>query len=226
MANRILCIETSTGVCSVCLSENGRVVALKEDLNPNRHTSELAVFIADILSEANLQANQLDAIALSTGPGSYTGLRIGASIAQGLCYTLNIPLLGVNTLTALAAKAISLYFDPNAQYLTVMEAKGNEIYWAVYDATLKCLQNPTIDILDETFFDKFLSRQLIIGGPAAEQCKKYAAKKAKIFLNTEQSRCSAVNLIEPAMKLYDKQVFENIAYFEPFYAKTYHLLAK
>ena len=226
MADRLICIETSTSICSVCLSENGNLVGVRETLTPNRHTSELAVFINTLLAESGWAANSLDGIALSTGPGSYTGLRIGASIAQGLCYTLDRPLIGVNTLQALAAQAVAVCpNETQAQYLIVMEAKGSEIYWAVYDVLLKCLQIPTIVTLAKTLFEAFAPQQLIIGGNAAERCKEYAGEKAKIFLNSEQNRCSAVNLIKPATDLYNKGVFEDIAYFEPFYAKKYHLSA-
>ena len=130
----ILNIETSTNTCSVALAQNGELLSYKEEHNIQSHASLITVFIDEVLQNAKKKASELDAVAVSIGPGSYTGLRIGLSCAKGLCYALNIPLITIDSLESLAQGMISEKYDANALYLPLIDARRNEVYYAIFNA--------------------------------------------------------------------------------------------
>ena len=162
---KILCLETATTNCSVALSENGSVIALKEDRSSRySHAEKLHPFIEEVLKETGTEASKLDAIAVSKGPGSYTGLRIGVSAAKGLCFALNIPLISIPTLTSMASQA-----SVDCDYVVPMlDARRMEVYAAVFDSNMKQVRETRAEVLDEHSYADFLrkGRVAFIGNEA------------------------------------------------------------
>ncbi|MBV1922576.1 MAG: tRNA (adenosine(37)-N6)-threonylcarbamoyltransferase complex dimerization subunit type 1 TsaB, partial [Flavobacteriaceae bacterium] len=149
----ILCLETSTTNCSVALSVNGSVIALKEDnSNQYSHAERLHVFIEEVLSESNIKKDDLDAIAISKGPGSYTGLRIGVSAAKGLCFALDVPLISIPTLEILASQ---LQIE-NGLIISMLDARRMEVYSSVYNKEIIEVRETKAEVIDETSFVSFL----------------------------------------------------------------------
>lgn len=216
----ILCIETATEVCSVALFNKNELLVLNEINEGNMHASALTGLIEKTLKEAGLTLNQLDAICVSKGPGSYTGLRVGVSTAKGLCFGLNIPLLAVNTLQSMAG--VYMHQNPNnAQAICAMiDARRMEVYAAVYNSNLEEI-NPTQAILiDEHSFEEQLNQeQIIFIGNGATKCKSTITHTNAIFV--DEVKCSALGLGKLAYQLFVENKFEDTAYFEPFYLKDF-----
>lgn len=217
----ILNIETSTTVCSVCLSENGKILSIREENDGYRHAEKLHVFIDEVLRESGIHLKQVDAIAVSKGPGSYTGLRIGVSAAKGYCYALNIPLLGINTLESMAAGWIAANKDKTDDILIcpMIDARRMEVFTACFDINRKTVRSTSAEIVEsEPFING--SREIIYFGDGAAKCidvwshlsnYKYAAE----VLPSSRS----VSLV--AEEKYTQKIFEDVAYFEPFYYKDF-----
>jgi tRNA threonylcarbamoyladenosine biosynthesis protein TsaB len=206
----------------VCISVNGEVVALRENNDGNQHASLLTPFIEAVLTEAGIKAQQLDAVCLSSGPGSYTGLRIGASAAKAICYATGKPLIAIGSLEAMVAGYIALHGIPSADtiFCPMIDARRMEVYAALYDSQLTELKPPTPWILtEETIIAEFLEKHKVI-------CLGNGALKGTEILQSSQvaidgnAYLSALNLVSIADKKYTQQQFENIAYFEPIYLKT------
>jgi tRNA threonylcarbamoyladenosine biosynthesis protein TsaB len=211
----LLCIETATTNCSVALSVNGSVIAFKEDLDPNySHAEQLHVFIEEVLAAAELKMSSLNAIAVSKGPGSYTGLRIGVSAAKGLCYSLDIPLISLPTLEVLATK-----IEDKGTVISMLDARRLEVYAAVY-CEGKEIRGTQAEILTEESFLDYLSagRTVFIGSGA----KKFSAicKHPNAEFVTDQLP-SARQMAAMAEKKYQTSSFEDVAYFEPYYLKDF-----
>ena len=168
----ILNIETSSTICSVCLAKDGVLVDYRQDKQGNSHARVLTVFIEELMKENNLALSDLDAIAVSAGPGSYTGLRIGTSVAKGLCYALNKPLIGVPTLAAMAGAMLIKANDQFATYMPAIDARRMEIYTAVFDAEGREILTTRAAIVDEHFTELVKPfGKLIVAGSGAEKCK-------------------------------------------------------
>ena len=219
----ILCIETSTNCCSAAITINGEAKAIRENLEGANHASELPVFIQSLLQEAQTQGWTLDAIALSQGPGSYTGLRIGASIAKGLCYALNIPLIPVDTLQVLCAAAIakihSLNLPTNTLLCPMLDARRMEVYTSLYN--LKGIRTQEIEakIIDSTSFAQQLTHQHIcFFGNGADKCKPIITSENAHFIDNILPQAQFMGAIAQTLpQLGIKQV----AYYEPFYLKEF-----
>ncbi|MGB1210343.1 MAG: tRNA (adenosine(37)-N6)-threonylcarbamoyltransferase complex dimerization subunit type 1 TsaB [Lacinutrix venerupis] len=213
----ILSIETATTNCSVSLSKNGETLLLKEDYSSNySHAERLHVFIDETLREANIERHQLDAIAVSKGPGSYTGLRIGVSAAKGLCYALDIPLISVSTLEALAhqVKAESGLIIP------MLDARRMEVYSAIFSSELKEIRKIEAQILDETSFKaELLKGKVYFIGNGVEKTKEIINNENAIFI--EGKLPSAKEMSALAFSKYKKSDTEDVAYFEPYYLKDF-----
>ena len=156
----ILNIETSTEVCSVSISKNGELLCMKETVEGMSHSQLLTVFIEELLAENNLELNQLDAVAVSKGPGSYTGLRIGVSVAKGLCYGLDIPLLSVNSLEIMgkhSALHLDQYSNENALFCPMIDARRMEVYTALYNSKGEEIKPISAEIIEDNFLSEFLS---------------------------------------------------------------------
>lgn len=219
----ILQIETATSVCSCALSLNGKTIAIKEINQVNVHIEKITLLIESLLKDAGYKFESLDAVAVSMGPGSYTGLRIGVSTAKGLCYALDIPLLAVNTLAAMAQGFIEKYPEHQEGTLIcpMIDARRMEVYSAVYDTSLNLVEPVAARIIDEHSFKSLTERNaLVLFGDGAE-------KFIDTFLNNEQIVIvkdfvnSASFLSGLAFEKAQSGTFEDVAYFEPFYLKDF-----
>lgn len=216
----ILSIETATYICSVVLTRDGKVIASRETGEKNAHSRLLAVFIDEVLREAGTTAKQLSAVAVSEGPGSYTGLRIGVSAAKGLCYATGCPLIAVSTLEALA-----FGMKPPAQegdlLIPAIDARRMEIYTAVYDHNLSPLVAPGPVIIDEDFFRNLPPhRRIIMAGDGAAKCLPIAEKITTVQLATDVHP-SAFHIAPLALDRFTRHEFADTAYFEPYYMKEF-----
>ncbi|WP_152971432.1 tRNA (adenosine(37)-N6)-threonylcarbamoyltransferase complex dimerization subunit type 1 TsaB [Lacinutrix algicola] len=213
----ILSIETSTTNCSVSLSKNGETLLLKEDYSNNySHGERLHVFIDETLREAKIERSQLDAIAVSKGPGSYTGLRIGVSAAKGLCYALDIPLISISTLEALAHQV-----KPESGVIVPMlDARRMEVYSAIFSSEFKEIRKIEAQILDETSFAGELSQgKVYFVGNGVEKTKALLNNENAIFI--EDKLPSADQMSALAFLKHKKSDTEDVAYFEPYYLKDF-----
>jgi len=213
----ILGIETSTKVCSVAISEGNTLLAIKEEGGAYSHSEKLTVFIEAVLRKANKSLKDLDAIAVSKGPGSYTGLRIGVSAAKGLCYALDIPLIAISTLQAMAigVKSNDCLFAP------MIDARRMEVYTALFDEQNKVVENISAKIIDEDSFSSELENgKVFFFGDGAEKCKPILShSKNAVFIKEGLPSAQYINQIAQ-QKLIDIDI-EDVAYFEPYYLKDF-----
>jgi tRNA threonylcarbamoyladenosine biosynthesis protein TsaB len=217
----ILHLETSTKVCSVALSQDGACIALKEsNTDDYQHAEQLTIFIQDVLTQSSLTLKQLNAVSVSSGPGSYTGLRIGVSTAKGLCYALEIPLVSVDSLYALAKVASETY--PDKQLCAMIDARRMEVYSAIYSPDMGAVKSISADILDEDSYSEF--GPMICIGDGVGKIKELW-KGTERFID-EQIVCSARGQIDLAYEKMKREEFEDLAYFEPFYLKDFVLNTK
>lgn len=218
---RLLLIETSTSLCSTALAEDGRIVCSRRSTEPRAHASLTAVFVKEMLEESGWTVRELDAVAVSAGPGSYTGLRVGSSTAKGLCFGGQVPLIAVSTLDILARQAIEAGLPEGCKaILPMVDARRMEVYTAVYSPEGARLTDISPVILDEnSFADLFASGPVTVIGDAAE---KFAPLRATADGSVFIQCCpEASAMLVPAMRKYEKKEFEDTAYFEPFYLKQF-----
>lgn len=213
----ILNIETATKNCSVCLAKDGKVLVLKEINDANySHAEKLHPFIVEVLKEANIAITQIDAFAVSKGPGSYTGLRIGVSAAKGLCFTVDKPLISIDTLISLA-HAISI---ENGLIIPLLDARRMEVYSAIYDVNYHQTRTIKAEIIDEnSFADELATQKVYFLGDGAAKCKAVIQHKNAFFIENEFP--SAKQMAQLTFEKYQKNDFEDVAYFEPFYLKNF-----
>lgn len=217
----ILLLETATATCSVALTDNENILAIKEQNERNIHASHITLFIEDVMNSAGKNYKQLDAIAISKGPGSYTGLRIGASTAKGLCYALDIPLIAINTLHAMAYGLLQKHrYSPGTLLCPMIDARRMEVYTALYDTKLLPVLDTQAMILNESSFDVYFEHHpVVFFGDGAEKSKQlFGNHKNAIYTGFENS---AVNLNLPASSKFMSAEFEDVSSFEPFYLKDY-----
>lgn len=218
----ILHIETSTSACSVAVSEDGQNVFRKEDLNGPSHATLLGLFVDEALSFADSHAMPLDAVAVSCGPGSYTGLRIGVSMAKGICYGRNLKLIGLPTLEVMCVP-ILLYHDElpdDALLCPMIDARRMEVYAAIYDRALQPVQAISADIIDENSYREHLEqRPIYFFGNGAGKCKEKLTHPNAHFIDNIHPL--AANMFPLAEKAIAQQDFKDVAYFEPFYLKEF-----
>ncbi len=213
---KILHIETATKACSVGVSENGKLIAIKEELSADfTHAENITLFIHEVVQKAGWVMKDLNAVAVTSGPGSYTGLRIGVSTAKGLCYALNIPLIAVDALISLATQAQQKY--PGKTLCAAIDARRMEIFSSIYNEHLELLKPISADVIDAKSYGEF--EPFIICGDGAEKLKTiwehrnilvdaeiYSSIQGQIALAQEKLRAGEV---------------ENVAYFEPYYLKDF-----
>lgn len=217
----ILNIETSTEVCSVSVSQDGLSLFSKEDFNGPSHAVSLGVFVDEALSFADSRGIPLDAVAVSCGPGSYTGLRIGVSMAKGICYGRNVPLIGIPTPEVLCVPVLLYHELPEDALLCPMiDARRMEVYAAVYDRALRVRREIGADIVDADTYQNFLDRHPVyFFGNGAEKCREAITHPNAHFL--EEIRPLASMMFPLAEKALGQQDFKDVAYFEPFYLKEF-----
>ena len=212
----ILCLETGGDICSVALAKGGKTLALKES-REREHSELLSVFIDEIIGEAGIAYKDIDAVAVSAGPGSYTGLRIGTATAKGICYGTGKPLIAVDSLLSLAT--LCERNDEDAVYCPMIDARRQEVYTALFDSTTRKLRATMAVIVTEDSFAEILDeRRIYFFGSGAAKCREIIVHPNAVFVNVESS---ASGLSAPACKAYANQRFESTAYYEPFYLKDF-----
>ena len=214
--DNILLIETSTALCSVALAQDGKITSYRESSAPKAHASLTAVFIQEMLAEHGLTLADCDAICVSKGPGSYTGLRVGVSTAKGLCFGSGKPLLAVGTLDTLVAQVET---QEDFRYIIPMiDARRMEVYTAVFENGVQITETSPM-IIDETSFAEYLEQgPCLFIGDGAGKCADVIKHP-----NAQFCQCwpKASAMLEPAMAAYKEKRFEDVAYFEPFYLKEF-----
>jgi len=222
----ILNIETSTEVCSVALARDGVVVHSRENLSGQNHAMLVTVFIEELLAESNLAMEQLDVVAVSGGPGSYTGLRIGVSVAKGICYASRLPLIAITSLEAMAHHVIhhpdryQLPETDNVLFCPMIDARRMEVYTAFYDKEGKQVRGIQADIIDHQSYLPFLeNNSVLFFGNGSAKCREAINHPNAIFINGIITR--AENMIALSERDFQLQKFVDVAYYEPFYLKDF-----
>lgn len=215
----ILSLETSSRNCSVAVHRDSSVLALAEIHIGQSHASKLAPMIEEVMSLAGLTFDQLDAVAVSSGPGSYTGLRIGVSTAKGLCYALGIPLIAINTLELLAFQ-VSKMITTNSLLCPMIDARRMEVYCMLVDKNLKVISPVEAKVIDETSFDETLkTNDIIFFGDGAMKCKSVITRKNAFFIDDINPSASQLGFL--AYDKFIKNETEDLVNFEPFYLKEF-----
>jgi tRNA threonylcarbamoyladenosine biosynthesis protein TsaB len=219
----ILCIETATGVCSVALCDDNSVISVLEAPHGMSHSSRLTVIIQELLRNASVEARQLDAVSVSKGPGSYTGLRIGVSVAKGIAYSAEIPLIGINTLIAMCHGYLTknpLSADSTTLLCPMIDARRMEVYNALFTPDAKMLRETSADIITgSSYSDRLESEKIIFFGNGADKCRSAITSTNAIF--AEGFSLSASYLHKPSVNALREKRFEDVAYFEPYYLKEF-----
>lgn len=217
----ILNIETATEICSVVVASDGNIIFERENTKGPSHATLLGVFVEEALAYMRSQKIRLDAVAVSCGPGSYTGLRIGVSEAKGLCYGLGIPLIAVGTLKILAhSVAKSGLTNSDTLLCPMIDARRMEVYDEVFDPNLKQLREVNADIIDEDSFAHLLANHKIaFFGNGANKCKHAMQSDNAIFLDGIYAR--AKDMVQLSEEAFQSNNFVDVAYFEPFYLKEF-----
>lgn len=220
---RLILIETSTALCSAALAEDGVITSYRESSAPKAHASLTAVFIQEMLEEKGLTIADCDAVCVSKGPGSYTGLRVGVSTAKGLCFGIGKPLIAISTLDILVAQA---QIPEDLKYIVPMvDARRMEVYAAVYEIAgqagndVRQITETAPAIIDENSYSDILEKgKVLFIGDGAGKCADVIKHPNATFV---QCWPKASAMLEPAMKAYKEKRFEDVAYFEPFYLKEF-----
>jgi tRNA threonylcarbamoyladenosine biosynthesis protein TsaB len=220
----ILNIETATGVCSVALARDGQLIGLKESNTKNSHSSVLTLFMDEVLKTAGVALPDLDAVAVSEGPGSYTGLRIGVASAKGLCYALEKPLIGVSTLRAMAigmVHPVTVNQETHILYCPMIDARRMEVYCAIFDEKGKEIRETRAEIMDENSFMEYLGKnRVVFAGDGALKCRSLFEKHPNAVFS-EDFQASAKFMISLSEEKFFQKKFEDLAYFEPYYLKDF-----
>lgn len=215
----ILCIETSTNCCSAAIAINGEAKAIRANLTGANHASELPLFVEELMNEARVNSWTIDAVALSQGPGSYTGLRIGASLAKGLCYGLNIPLIPVDTLKILCKAALAQQLPQDAVLCPMLDARRMEVYTSMYTRECARMRDIEAKIIDEHAFEAELAEQAIcFFGNGAEKCQSVITSPNAHFIADILPQAQYMGALAEHAALLD---VKQMAYFEPFYLKDF-----
>ena len=221
----ILCIETASDVCSIVLAKDGKTIEMKETTEERSHASRVSVFIDDILKKESILSSDLDAVAVSKGPGSYTGLRIGVSISKGICYGASIPLIGISTLQSLSWDIVKLLPEPLKNDSTLwlcpmLDARRMEVYTAFYDTSFNEMKKTSADIITaESYLDILSEHKVVFFGNGSKKCKEVIKHKNAVFLDNIHASASKMACF--AESAYNSGKFEDVAYFEPFYLKDF-----
>lgn len=222
----ILCIETGTSTCSVALGQKGKFIDVEESHDPeNNHAKNVTLFIDSILKRQGLRVKDLGAVCVGKGPGSYTGLRIGVSVAKGICYGSGIPLLAVGSLQAMAQGVMEAIKDGKQQsipdmFCPMIDARRMEVYNQLFSVNADAITEVGAKVLDANSFSDYLSEnKILFFGNGSEKAKDVISSPNALFLDGFNP--SAQFMIHLAEKLYKQSLFEDVAYFEPFYLKNF-----
>lgn len=221
----IICIETATNLCSVALCDSAGVLSLKESNDLKSHASMLTLFIGDILKETGIMASDLEAVAVSKGPGSYTGLRIGVSVAKGISYAASIPLIGIDTTLSMFTGISERMKDegtvePDTLFCPMLDARRMEVYYALYNSTGTRIKDISAEIITEDSFTSVPEDcKIIFFGDGASKCKEILKRPGIQFI--DDFAISAAHMHIPVLQSFKLKHFEDLAYFEPFYLKDF-----
>lgn len=221
----ILGIETATSICSVALVKDGELLAIRESVGTREHSAELTSYISEVFTESRLSYSQLDAVAVSMGPGSYTGLRIGVSSAKGLCYALDKPLIAIDTLKSLAWQALHLCLQDgrnmeNILLCPMLDARRMEVYTAVFDRNLNFIEAVNASVITEDYFEPQQSKEILYFGDGASKCKTLFETKPELtFIDNINLSAKAICML--AEQHFENRDFADLAYCEPFYLKDF-----
>ena len=215
----ILNLETATDRCSVCLSRGAEIESFMEAEETYQHSKVITILIDACLKKSGCSLQDLDAVAVSSGPGSYTSLRVGAATAKGICFSLNKPLVVVETLRSLAVATRKVVETEDAYYCPMIDARRMEVYCQIFDADGKPLEEAAAKIIGEGSFDEYFSagKSLVFSGNGAQKCRPiFDGKKARF----EDVFCSAKHLVELSLEEFRAGRFVDLAYFTPNYLKA------
>ncbi len=220
----ILCIDTATSVCSVSLCHGGKIISTRESDQERSHASMLTVFISELLEEKGINAADLEAVAVSKGPGSYTGLRIGVSVAKGISYGTSVPLVGINTLESMyygiTEKVKVNKKNRPVLYCPMIDARRMEVYFSLFDSEGNVIIPTGAKVITGNSFESYLSQsQILFFGDGALKCRDVINSPNALF--DESFRLSSAYMCSPATEAVKTKRFENVAYFEPFYLKEF-----
>jgi tRNA threonylcarbamoyladenosine biosynthesis protein TsaB len=221
----ILCLETATSICSVALCDRTGIISVKESRENKSHARLLTPLIAELLHEQGINTGNLDAIAVSKGPGSYTGLRIGVSVSKGIAYASSIPLIGIET-------TLSMFYgikdtadekyrsDDKMLYCPMLDAKRMEVYYSLFDSSGRRIRGISASVINkESFAEIPESVRILFFGDGAGKCRDIITHTNSIF--ADDFEISATHMHIPVYEAFDTRHFENVAYFEPFYLKDF-----
>lgn len=219
----ILNLETATTNCSVSIARDGELLAIQEQDTPNySHSEQLHMFIQEVVQKASLTLNDIDAVAVSKGPGSYTGLRIGVSAAKGLCFSLDLPLISIPTLEALAHQAASEEVDV---IVPVLDARRMEVYSAIFDRNMQQLRETRAEIIDVHSFAEYAEKgSVLLIGSGAQKCMDMLVNTN--FKFDVKAVPSAKEMAKLSHIKFGNNELEDVAYFEPYYLKDFILQTK
>jgi tRNA threonylcarbamoyladenosine biosynthesis protein TsaB len=221
----ILCIESATGVCSVALCDQSGTIAIKESSDERAHSKLLATFVNDILNDAGTRASKLDAVVVSRGPGSYTGLRIGVSLAKGLAYGGGVPLIAVDTLLSMYHTLIEKHTEYAAVVATthfcpMIDARRMEVYYSVIGSSGDVVSEAAAAVIDRDSFAALLSRgEVIFFGNGASKCREVLDHPNARFVDGLHPSANGMRI--PALEALAEKRFADVAYFEPYYLKDF-----
>ena len=220
----ILCLETATPVCSVALNSACCTLAMRETEGQNAHSEKITNFIREVMEEAKIDYPQLDAVAVSQGPGSYTGLRIGVSTAKGICYAADLPLMAIDTLEAMAygmKDKLGSQIGPDDLLVPMIDARRMEVYASVFDANLNKINDTAALVIDENSFEDLRKdHRLWLFGDGAPKLSKLFENQTNINI-IDGFKPSAAYMKVLAERALQQQQFVDVAYFEPFYLKDF-----
>lgn len=217
----ILLIETATPVCSVALASGGEILAERSSDESNAHSSRLSVFVNEILEQAGLKPAQLNAVCVSSGPGSYTGLRIGVSSAKGFCYALQVPLLAVPTLQGMSAQYFARHPNYRGLVCPMIDARRMECYTAIYDSPFHEVRAVSADIIEPGIYDAYLNdSEVVFLGDGAEKTRAILGSHPNARYDTA-FQISAAGMLPVALQKLQAGQVEDVAYFEPCYLKDF-----
>lgn len=215
----ILSLETSAKVCSVAIHDQGKLITTKEIHVEQSHASKLAVLIDEVMKESSIESNQLSAIAVSSGPGSYTGLRIGTSTAKGLCFALDISLISIGSLELLASQ-MNKQNPSNAYLCPMIDARRMEVYCEVFDSSLNVVRQIEAKVIEPSSFADLLEQnEIIFFGDGSDKCKDQITHSNARFVSGIYAAASEMG--QPVYHKFQNQQLEDLATFEPHYLKEF-----
>lgn len=229
MSVNIICIDTALSTCSVAIANSTNLLGYSESLISNTASEQINELVNEALSQAKLKLSDMQAIAISNGPGSYTGLRIGAAVAKGIAYALNIPVIALSTLEIMANKAIKTENISDFLVVPNIDARRDEIYFAVYNSALAELYKPQPCILNDDFLSFFENgKQYFFVGNASEKIRIYLQQKLlnHNFIFYQDFEYTAKDIVELAYNYFQLTNFVDVAYFEPSYTKPFYSTKK